>query len=178
MLQKNKGGDESTASKPLSADVKLKELAQKANQVSNLKYDNFKTAKQLNLTDEQHGALVKTLEFLESGKTLHFVNEDSRDLLRSKRAFSLFFMPTWIHRSSCGTVACLGGTAQILSGNDNLFRSEPNDTIQYHIRNKNEELYQLFFNWGGGNPTEVQGARALRGFLETGKTDWTKARSE
>jgi hypothetical protein len=124
---------------------------------------SFKTATELGLTEPQYCGLVKTLVALEEGKLDH-ENENKpwldRDLPKS------FHMAHW--GGSCGTVCCIGGTAEALM-RDNLFNQ--GNAIP-------DELYNLFFP---GHTKEAyrastkQAAVALRHYLTTGKENWKMA---
>lgn len=120
--------------------------------------ENFMTAKALDLTDEQHAALVKTLRHLETG-----------------RADGGFDMSAWwmhVKRQTlfpgCGTSACIGGWAQFLVGED-VFR----EAMRFKARFINPRLDDLMFAGVSMGVTDpALGAAALRNYLTTGEARW------
>jgi len=136
----------------------------------------FLSAKKLKLSKKQRCALLKTLAWLEAGKLDH---ENERNLT--------FDMKHWNQGSytrngkNCGTVCCIGGAASILG--DNAMYAFMRGYIT-------KELGNLFYPGGGAtglgwvdegkkhpgwSASTAQAAVALRGYLETGKTDWDAA---
>lgn len=71
-------------------------------------------------------------------------------------------MSIWRNHHSCGSVCCIGGSAEALVG-----ANYPESKIP-------GELKELFFGVPGvyRDTTPKQAAVALRGYLETGITDW------
>jgi len=132
-----------------------------------LQRPQFKTAKELGLTKQQHEGLVKTLELLETSfvkRICIFEGEKSR-----------FDMGTWSRwdYNRCQTVRCIGGWANTLVKDcfsSNQLYSKANATQQ-------RELCILFYpnDEAGWKATVDQAAIALRGYLTTGKVDWAYA---
>lgn len=126
----------------------------------------FKTATELGLSEAKRCGLLKTLAFIEAGKTLHAKNLDGERV----DGFPIRFnMRVWHQNRNCGTVACLGGTAEILS-NESYSRAQLPAELQKLFGIHGTEFKHM------GGVTERQAAVALRGYLETGKTDWDAAR--
>lgn len=128
----------------------------------------FKSAKDLKLTEKQYCGLIQTLAWLEAGKLDH-ENE--------KVGIQRFDMEYWRQGFGCGTVCCIGGTAEVLAGLP----------MRGMADKSNRELGRLFFpgsihGWDsddhdhpGWKASTAQAAVALRGYLETGKADWDAA---
>lgn len=135
----------------------------------------FKTAADLGISDPQKDALIKTLVLLETGKLRHVPDPLSSDVDdRSARKFDgLFDMRSWAGAHPCGTVCCIGGTAEIV-GNVK-FGSDFGCDIT------NAGLHNLFHprlshdHWGKITPS--QAATALRSYLTTGDAHWDLAGS-
>ena len=129
----------------------------------------FKTADELGLGEEQRCGLVKTLAYIEAGKLMHVSWGHLMAGLSSVAPLMPFNMRTWFSRHSCGTVCCIGGTAQMLGGARYPERATP-----YQLR----VLFGLIDHEYDSmdDITERQAGVALRGYLETGTTDWDAAR--
>lgn len=137
---------------------------------------NFKTADELMLTERQFAALTKTLVLLETDALKHvelFDNDfpaspDARD----GEFTGHFNMNGWNLQKTCGTVCCIGGTAELVGG---LLQNE-----LAHAAGLNPKLWSLFYpdalgfyDWNNIAPS--QAARALRSYLTTGDADWRSA---
>lgn len=129
---------------------------------------NFKSAADLDLTEPQRDALIKTLGFMECGEIKHIsLDEVAYADGKQEAVFSgLFNLAAWVDSDyRCGTVGCIGGTAELISG------------VSFDGWENKRCLQQLF------NPSTLiddydsvtveQAARALRGFLITGTADWS-----
>lgn len=132
----------------------------------------FLSARALRLNEDQRCGLIKTLALLEAGLIGPGRYEHTGG----------FDMAVW--GGDCGSVCCLGGTAEAVMG-DKIFH-DPHKSGRWHpaLRPKTRvgklpEIYNLFFpmslKTNPYNASTKQAALALRGFLETGKTDWDKA---
>lgn len=127
---------------------------------------NFKSAADLALTEKQRDALIKVLVLLETGKLRHVGVDGHATFDRSK--FDGFFnMSTWVAATkSCGTVACIGGTAELIAG-EHLFS----------YRDADDRLRELFtpcdINWY--TITTQQASVALRSYLTSGHANWPQA---
>lgn len=121
---------------------------------------NFKTAKELGLTKKGLEAYIKTLRMLESGELVytpqgHFVPNG-------------FNMATvWVEEASCGSIGCIIGWAQHLAGPNQMYlrRETDSKSAMDHLA--------MPPNWGSGQYTVDQAAKALRSFLVTGEADWS-----
>jgi hypothetical protein len=129
---------------------------------------NFKSAAELKITEAQKEALMKTLVLLETGKLKHVPY--SNDMLRLNgssvegKAFDGFFnMACSFAAADCGTIACIRGTAMMVSGVDFPPCKEP------------AQLHDLFYHWAGDDPDDVQAATALRSYLTIGDAKWHEA---
>ena len=125
----------------------------------------FKTAAELGLECNQYCGLIKTLAHMEAGRLHHAPKEFTT---RRGHTFSGHFnMGSWRAGTECGTVACIGGTAELL-GNCQLTGCPRGPIRELFFPDEN------FCNIGY-QATPRQAAVALRGYLETGKTDWRRA---
>lgn len=133
---------------------------------------NFKAAADLGITEPQKDALVKTLVLLETGGIVHAAQPPFGDLnTETTPAFSgKFNMDNWsLTFDGCGTIACIGGTAELIGGVD--FGSDHDDLPK--------GLYGLFYPVSAGRDweeiTTAQAATALRSYLSTGDARWDLA---
>lgn len=130
---------------------------------------NFKTAVQLGLTELQLDALKKTLVLFETGRITHLPQKTGTlPNVAVKREF-LFYMTWWKQEQDCGTVCCIGGTAELV-GNLELYELR-------HLSDRRPALCQLFFPdsddpdfWSSITPEHA--ATALRTYLTEGAVDW------
>jgi hypothetical protein len=127
------------------------------------------SAAALGITRKTRDALVKTLAAFEGGKMRHVHRDDvTYSVTRARdRKFSYDFnMSEWSVPHTCGTVACIGGTAELLGelGPDGLDEDQT------------EMLYELCYPHGAGiswdKITPAQATRALCSYLTTGNPDW------
>lgn len=142
---------------------------------------NFMTAEALGITEKQRDALIKTLALMDSGKLSHTTSygayHPQEHGFPGPRAFTGHFnMSEWGYRSDCGTVACIGGTAELLAG-ERLF-SPPNTLIRTHLPPLLQDLFYpaartLLDSWD--EITVEQAAMALRSYLTVGHPHWELA---
>lgn len=136
--------------------------------------NNFMTADALGIEQDVYNALVKTLVLFESDQVRWFDPDESEDAWEGELAIpkfsGLFNMNQWKNTTKCGTVACIGGTAELIG---NLTRGD----LGCH---RNMALRSLFY------PYEVEesrwddikvheAAKALRNYLEGGHPNWRSA---
>ena len=123
----------------------------------------FMIAEQLDLTEAKHHALVLTLTALERGEITHWNGNEC--YLEQGYVFTGSFNMAWWCNSlpnKCGTVACIGGTAEMLGKVD-------------FGGNRTDELDDLFYpptNYDYNNITTNQAADVLRNYLTTGHANW------
>lgn len=130
---------------------------------------NFKSAVDLRISEAQKDSLIKTLVLLETGGMRHSPCDFGYDFDATPTFTGHFNMARWGNiSSSCGTVACIGGTAELISG------------VSFdQIKLENENLRGLFYPislepiWHSITP--AQAARALRSYLTTGDAKWAEA---
>jgi hypothetical protein len=127
---------------------------------------SFKSAADLEITEPQRDALQKVLVLLETGKLAHSLFNDAEP--ESPTFSGLFNMTNWYASHRCGTVACIGGTAELISG------------VKFDNWALNDGLYKLFAPTDLGTTTyeratPAQAARALRSYLTTGDAKWDEA---
>jgi hypothetical protein len=132
---------------------------------------SFLPAADLGITEPQKEALMKTLVLLETGRLRHAKGVDNGWFPNRGTIFEGHFnMCQWNSAvPNCGTVACLGGTAELISG----------VKFDQGSLNYNSPLYQLFMPpipdsvWSDITP--AQAATALRSYLTTGDAKWHEA---
>lgn len=127
---------------------------------------NFKTAAELDITEKQKRALMKVLVLLETGKMEHVPNYKPVMGKPDDKFTGHFNMMVWGENCECGTVRCIGGTAEIVGDVD----------FSGVIGQCTSPLYRLFFPPGHISTwdkyTDQHAARALRNFLTTGEAQW------
>lgn len=127
---------------------------------------NFLPATDLGITQAQHAALIMTLHAMESGRVVHLrnVKEIETDYEADERLYlGHFNMNYWKDNADCGTVACIGGTAEILG------------KIQFNDDGLPRNLAQLFYPGTTDNYNDItveQAAAALRHYLIFGTPNW------
>lgn len=129
---------------------------------------NFKSPADLGLTDAQHAALCKTLVLMETGKLEYApLNEDIGCIQREFTGH--FNMATWNVKHSCGTVCCIGGTAELIG---NLVYGSLHEHSLKLLKAQERGLYHLFHGyWGNKSLADItvpEAAQALRNYLTYG----------
>lgn len=139
---------------------------------------NFKSAADLGITEPQLSALQKTLVLLETGKLRHITDDDAKIRVRNSwreagvepRFDGNFNLSTWGMEASCGTVACIGGTAEAITGvSFDGWMDRPGSGLN-NLFAPNEISTEL---WSAVTP--AQAATALRSYLTTGDAKWHEA---
>ncbi|MGX1418345.1 hypothetical protein [Bradyrhizobium elkanii] len=133
---------------------------------------NFKSADDLEISEAQKDALIKTLVLLETGKLEHYrIPKDGSDYVpgRELEFSGHFSMAAFGRRHACGTAACIGGTAELISG-----------VVFVGELNRPDALENLFYGdddmrVGLEDITPSQAATALRSYLTTGHARWDLA---
>lgn len=159
--------------------------------------DNFLSAFELRMSDEERDALIQTLALFESGKLKTAKHAASGFPSSNPELFN--FCCVW-GQSECGTVACTLGWARFLVHDEKAKRIFPGGP-------RSDEQGSVFGMsvYAAGDPDEIElekgrrkerrvqrnsevglchtdvkvehAALALRTFLETGTPDWKKAAS-
>jgi hypothetical protein len=130
---------------------------------------SFKSAAELRISNEHIEALQKVLVMLETGKMIHIDTYMYMNLAGKEkpRGFSgLFNMDSWTADRPCGTVACIGGTAELISGLDFM-----------RVTDSNRALYDLFYPQCISSYNKItigQAAQALWNYLTHGTAWWHK----
>jgi hypothetical protein len=129
---------------------------------------SFLDASALSIPETHRQALMKTLVLLETGKLVHVARAALINPVRGQKGFTGHFnMSHWRTGYECGSVCCIGGTAEIVG--DVLFGDLPH----------NDGLGELFYAKSATislreiNP--AQAAIALRSYLTTGAANWEEA---
>lgn len=116
---------------------------------------NFMTADQLRINEDQHEGLLKVLKQLETGKL-------------DKKFNMNYWFRVFSFEKECGTTACIGGWANSLMGR-NVFENPA--WLKSHY---DERLKDLLFpdNEMLFSKNTSKGAHALRNYLTRGDADW------
>lgn len=132
---------------------------------------NFKTAADLGITEPQLSALQKTLVLLETGKLVHTSRPKDKLNWDADPVFAgRFNMDAWDATfESCGTIACIGGTAEMIGGVDFGVDHEDLPNNLYHL------FYPFKLSVSFASITATQAATALRSYLTTGDARWDLA---
>lgn len=126
---------------------------------------NFQTAEALGIPEPHRQALMKTLVLLETGKLKRARLGDGT--VDPNAPFTGHFnMAEWKIVNECGTVCCIGGTAELIGGV--VFDFERNWCLE-DLFYPDTALYSI---------TVPQAARALRSYLTTGEANWKAALSD
>lgn len=127
--------------------------------------ENFLSAEELGIEVHQLRALSKTLKLLETEKLKHVTLDLSITDHQSGNEFTGHFnMGSWNSIQECGTICCIGGTAELV-GN-----------VSFNNTSIPASLSQLFYPrmapdiWDSITP--AQAAFALRNYLTTGDAQW------
>ena len=131
---------------------------------------DFKSAKELGLEQEEWEALITTLTLLENDAIVH-VREMDHGIRAKDPKKPVFNMAVWHERTACGSVMCIGGSAEFfgkLESNQLSIKAENMDDAG------EPALYNLFYpglEQDYDTLTAKQGAKALRHYLKTGRAD-------
>lgn len=130
----------------------------------------FKSAKELGLEQEEWVALITTLTLLEHGVIVH-VPERHHDIRAKGPKRQVFNMGVWQSSTQCGSVMCIGGSAEYFG---KLEMRQLNNKADDLAQAGNRALYELFYpglQIAYDTLTAKQGAKALRHYLKTGRDD-------
>lgn len=133
---------------------------------------SFQSATDLEISEMQKDALVKTLKLLETDAVEHSTafDFDRCDHEHTRQAFSgQFNMRYWAESGECGTIACIGGTAELITGVRFGLTWVGNDRLANLFQPQTLPLE----TWSA--ITTEQAARALRSYLTTGDAKWAEA---
>ena len=126
---------------------------------------SFKSAEELRLSEEQKDALIKVLVLLETDQLRHTKTVQFLD--KGIVKFSGHFnMRAWKRTAECGTVACIGGTAELISSVSLIATSCVNSALNDLFCPNTVDV-----GWYN-NITTAQAAQALRNYLTTGNAQW------
>jgi hypothetical protein len=125
---------------------------------------NFKTPADLGITDKQFDALTKVLGMLEREELRHAPKPDFDGCNFNGSKFTgRFNMGAWRHDDGCGTVCCIGGSAELV-GDVRFHSATPALNKLFYPTNR--ELSKIL-------PHEA--AIALRNYLTHGEPRWSEA---
>ncbi len=129
---------------------------------------SFKTPEDLGLRDIEFNSLVTVLGMLER-EELEFFDHDKRvfhELTKCVPTPKFFSMAYWSALTSCGSVCCIGGTAEVIG--------------RFKFSDETPELFRLLYGPFGALSHEItpaQAAVALRNYLTYGEPRWGEALS-
>lgn len=128
---------------------------------------NFKSADELKITEPQKEALIKVLVLLETGKLIHTTDYSYSNDGKTKFTghFNMEEWGDWPH--NCGTVACIGGTAELIAGKKIFDGGEASGKLYDLFYPRLVDVWNLI--------TTDQAATALRSYLTTGDPKWAEA---
>ncbi len=138
-------------------------------------YKNFLPPEKLNMTPKEREAAILVLKMLEQGHIQSWNTSHG-----TAREGCRFDMGQILKKHECGTVGCLAGWMAHYMGK----KTDGKSTVLFNTMvDRSEELHKLFYaeeayDDNGGCWIEAQakhGARALRHYLKTGKSNWRKA---
>lgn len=136
---------------------------------------SFMSAADLGLTEPHRLALQKVLVLLETGE-MKFEKVPpgaQTEYEPENRKYGGFFnMASWAMTHGCGTVACIGGTAELI-GNVTFTSDFGNDIDDPSLRELFMPSCIPLYEWR--DITVSQAARALRSYLTTGDAKWAEA---
>lgn len=136
---------------------------------------NFKTPADLNIPDLWFESLVKVLGMLERGELVHTPTAEMEVVFaeRVTPVAGLFNMNRWSVSFECGTVCCLGGTAEAVGGF--RFSTKLPRALDYLFHPGRTSRKILHRAGGYDSITTDQSAMALRSYLTTGEPRWAEA---
>lgn len=139
---------------------------------------NFKSPTDLGLTDAEQSAFILVLGLLERGELVHVTKWSGASLRKDGQYSGQFCMELWNDTfSSCGTIGCIGGTAEMVG---NLPHGSLLDTMKGNQKLTDlcfpgELLFEAGVEIDYSDITPAQAARALRSYLTTGDPNWVYA---
>lgn len=137
---------------------------------------SFKSSAELGITEPQKEALMKTLVLLETGRLVHITGEFSVKTIFSPHYTGHFNMRAWSAESDCGTIRCIGGTAEAVGNVKFDIWSYGSGANESDPRRRLYDLFSPpFSNRKWGEITNEQAATALRSYLTTGDAKWHEA---
>ncbi len=139
----------------------------------------FLTAERLGLTERQREALITTLGMLERGELKHIHHHEMPGyphvhLPNGEVGFTGHFnMSYWSYQVGCGTIACLGGTAAMVAGDEGLW-GDRSELLECRMNAPLRRLFMLDivvkYKWG--DITTGHAAKALSNYLRNGEAEW------
>jgi hypothetical protein len=132
---------------------------------------NFMTAEVLGIKPEWRDALITVLGMMERGELVYVTRDELARMPTTDTAdfTGHFSMQHWNWPKTCGSVCCIGGTAEWIGGV--WF-----DDVRCRNSGEHITLGELFYDYPG-DPTIEQAARALRNYLTLGDPRWAEAMS-
>jgi len=135
----------------------------------------LKTAKELGLQDEHYCALVKALDALQKGTIRHVRNPRCIHGDGSGLKVDRFNMSYWRTEANCGTVGCIGGTAEVVGGLEMWSLGNAASDM-----GDSSGLYNLFYPHELDTPddddwdkiTPKHAVKALKNYLTSGEPRW------
>lgn len=147
----------------------------------------YLTAEELGLTEQHKDALHKVLDLFDEGliKHVHSCHNMNTPEGERKDKYYVFNMNTWNEEYlPCGTVACIGGTAEIV-GKCSFDEDFLIDRVESQLMSEEnyDNIHSLFYpsvtqcakvNKCYADITVEEAREALFNYLTTGKPNWEK----
>ncbi len=131
---------------------------------------NFKSADDLGITEPRKEALMKTLVLLETGKLVHTATPERYEYF-AENFTGHFNMAGWRRKASCGSICCIGGTAEIIGNTSFCLNEIPCALQTLFFPNMHNDGPHFQYK----NITVNHAATALRSYLTTGDAKWHEA---
>lgn len=130
---------------------------------------NFQSASDLDISEQEHAALITVLGMLERNELVHHIAPIIGESGFAPTIPNGFNMECSGAQTDCGTMACIGGWVAILMGRRDKFINQYVNT-----RNPNSKIGRLYWGCTGSATTVEQAATALRNFLTDGDARWNE----
>ena len=133
---------------------------------------NYKTAAELGIPNEVYEALFEVRDRLDRGELVHWHPQDP-DNFRNPTVPNGFNMATWTNESECGTVGCIGGWVELISGAHIMFDMDSELTrLLYPLDDKTAVSSRFLRIDVYKTITPPQAVLAINNYLSTGKAQW------
>ncbi len=126
----------------------------------------FLSASELHITEQEREALIRAYVFMTTNKKFrHMIDADN-----SNSNDIIFNMSNWNYKTDCGTVCCIGGTAEMLM-------NMQGKNFSFDLDGSSASLYNLFYPPFKYNYNKImipEATQALYNFLTKGEAHWNE----
>ncbi len=132
----------------------------------------FLSASELHITEQEREALIRAYHHLVNEQSEYITTDDFYGRIYEKDLKPFFNMAHW---NLCGTVCCIGGTAEM------LMRKQGNEDFKFNYTSRNgnsDSLGTLFyppFKDSYNDISMIAATNALYNYLTTGDSNWNHA---